>query len=109
MVSVVLVLDLLESSDGLSGDLAFSVASPSTGGGRKSGVNLLVQLAVIILGEDGDLITFVDDFSVTFSSGSVTVGLSDLVDPAMDLGDVSDVLGIFIVKSFQAKSLEKHL
>ena len=73
MVSGVLVLDLLESSDGLSLDLASSVAGPSAGGGADSGVDLAVQLAEVILGEDVDVFGL-DDLGVALGSVSVTVG-----------------------------------
>ena len=106
MVSVVLVLDLLESSDSLSVDLASSVASPSSGGGGKSRVDLRVQLAVIILGEDLDISSLIDGLlGVALSTVSVTVGTSDLVHPGVDLHDVSGILGVVHVEGSVSKSL----
>merc|ERR1712157_95179 len=107
VVSVVLVLDLLESSDSLSVDLASSVASPSSGGGGKSRVDLRVQLAVIISGEDLDISSLIDGLlGVALSTVSVTVGLGDLLHPAVDLGDVSGILGVVHVKGFGSKSVD---
>merc|ERR1719515_690592 len=60
--SAELVLDLLESSDGLSRDASSSFARPSPSGGAQRRVDLRVQLAEVVLGEDGDLVTFLDDF-----------------------------------------------
>jgi hypothetical protein len=98
VVSGVLVLDLLESSDGLSLDLASSVASPSAGGGAQGGVDLRVQLAEVVLGEDGDLVTFFDDRGVALVSGKLAVRLDDLILPEVELSNVASVLFVLHIK-----------
>jgi hypothetical protein len=106
VVSGVLVLDLLESSDGLSLDLASSVASPSAGGGAQSGVDLRVEMAEVVLGEDGDVGSLLDH-GVALFSVSVTVGGNDGGHPEVDLLDVSGVLLAVHVEGGFSKSLEK--
>ena len=98
MSSVVLVLDFLESSDGLSLDLASSFARPSAGGGAQGGVDLRVQLAEVVFGEDGDLVTFFDDRGVALVSGKIAVRLDDLILPEVELSNVASVLLVLHIK-----------
>ena len=109
MVSGVLVLDLLESSDGLSLDLAASVARPSAGGRAQSGVDLRVELAEVVGGEDGDLVSLGNDLRVALGSVSVTVGGGDGAHPVVDLRDVSRILGVIHVEGLGGESLEKNI
>ena len=104
--SSVLVLDFLESSDGLSGNVASSVAGPSSSSGAEGRVDLRVQLAEVILGEDVDVLGF-GDLGVALVT-STTVGSDDLGSPALDLGDVSVVLGVTSGEGGVGKSLKSE-
>ena len=97
--SAELVLDLLESSDGLSRYAASSFARPSASGGAQRRVDLRVELTEVVLGEDGDLVTFLDEFSVALGSCKITVGFDDFSLPEVELLNVSSILGVFQVKS----------
>jgi len=107
VLSVVQVLDLLESSDSLSGNVSSSVTGPFSGSGAESRVDLRVQLAVVVLGEDGDVVFLLDDFGVALSSISVTVGDDEGIHPCAELGHVSRILLVSHVKGGIGKSLEK--
>ena len=102
--SSVLVLDFLESSDSLSGNVASSVASPSSSSRVEGGVDLGVQLAEVILGEDVDVLGL-GDLSVALVASS-TVGSDDLGSPLLDLGDVSVVLSVTFGEGGVGESLE---
>ena len=102
--SVILVLDFLESSDSLSGNVASSVASPSSSSRVEGGVDLGVQLAEVILGEDVDVLGL-GDLSVALVASS-TVGSDDLGSPLLDLGDVSVVLSVTFGEGGVGESLE---
>ena len=104
--SSVLVLDLLKSSDSLSGEFSSSVAAPSSGGGAEGRVDLRVQLAPVVLGEDLDISGFLD-LGIALSTVSVAVGCLDSIGPAGDLGHVSGVLSVvFNVEGGVGESLE---
>lgn len=108
MVSSVQVLDLLKSSNSLSGEVSSSVAAPSSGSGAEGRVDLRVQLAVVVSGEDIDISGFLD-FGIALSTISVTVGSSDLSGPLVDLRHVSGVLlAVFDVEGLGGESLEKN-
>jgi len=104
--SGVKLLDLLESSDSLSGDVASSIAGPSSGSGAEGRVDLRVQLAEVILGEDVDIVAIHNDLGVALGSLSVTVGSTESVHPFVELVEVSSVLLVFKVEGGIGKSLK---
>ena len=81
--SSVLVLELLESSNGLSGNVASAIASPLSSKGGHGRVELRVQLAVVIGAEDLNVISIIDYLAA--SSAVLVPGFVNESKPAFEL------------------------
>ena len=107
--SVELVFNLLESADGLSGDASSSFAGPFSSSGAQGSVDLQVELAESLLswlGEDGDLVTFLDDLGAALCSFTRTVGHEDF---CLELINVFRILAVLHIKDGVCESLKNSI
>ena len=102
--SSVLVFELLESSNGLSGNVTSAIASPLSSKRGHGGVELRVQLAVVIGAEDLNVIGIIDFLAA--SSAVLVSGIVNENKPVVELVVVSFILLVIgKIKCCVSKSL----